>query len=357
MKSVDALMQQAVDEKVFPGAVLLVSQSDRIVFHEAYGQANIFTKQKITTGTIFDLASLTKPLATTLAVLLLVKEQRLQLSQELASVLPVFKGTEKEAITVEHLLAHHAGLPDYQPYYLALSESPPEKRKAKLRDLLFKEPLIHPVGKTAVYSDVGFMLLNWIVETVASTTLDCFVVEKVYQPLCLNNLFFPGAGRRANKGPFAATEDCPWRRTVLEGVVHDENAYTMGGVEGHSGLFGTAEDIGRLLRELLSVHTEKNPASIFNQKLLQHIFRRYNDSDRALGFDTPAAQNSSCGRYFSKDSVGHLGFTGTSFWMDLSKKITVVLLTNRVHPSRDNTAIKEFRPKIHNAVMEVFADA
>lgn len=345
-------MRQALVEKVFPGAVLLVSQAGRMVFHKAYGVANIYTKQKMTTDTVFDLASLTKPLATTLAVMLLVKKKRLGLSQELASILPVFRGTEKETITVEQLLAHHSGLPDYRPYYLTLSESPLENRKALLKNLLTKEPLISPAGETAVYSDLGFMQLNWIVEVSAGNALDRFVAEKVYQPLGLKNLFFPGIGRRAHGGPFAATENCPWRKTVLEGVVHDENAYAMGGVEGHSGLFGTAEDVSHLLSVLLSGHMGEKPAAIGDQKLLRRFFNRYRDSDRALGFDTPAAQDPSCGRYFSKQSVGHLGFTGTSFWMDLSKKMTVVLMTNRVHPSRDNTAIKSFRPKIHDAVME-----
>lgn len=355
MKRIDVVMQQALAEKVFPGAVLLVSKAGLVVFHKAYGLANIYTKQKMTTGTVFDLASLTKPLATTLAVMLLVKKNLLGLSQELASILPVFRGTEKEIITVEQLLSHHSGLPDYRPYYLTLSESPLEKRKALLKNLLTKEPLACPVGETAIYSDLGFMQLNWIVEVITGKTLDRFVAEKVYQPLGLKNLFFPVIGRRAHSGPFAATENCPWRKTVLEGIVHDENAYAMGGVEGHSGLFGTAEDVGQLLSVLLSGYTGEKPAAIGDQKLLRHFFNRHRGSDRALGFDTPAAQDSSCGRYFSKQSVGHLGFTGTSFWMDLSKKITVVLMTNRVHPSRGNTSIKNFRPKIHDAVMEGIA--
>lgn len=344
-------MHEAVEGNVFPGAVLLVSQAGRVIFHQAYGLANIFTGQAMTTETIFDLASLTKPLATTPAVMLLIKEKRLALAQTIASVLPEFRQTEKETITIEQLLAHHSGLPDYRPYYETLRDIPPAKRKARLRELLVEEPLANPVGETAVYSDLGFMVLNWLVETVAGKTLDRLAEERIYKPLGLK-LFFPGLGGKKGEARFAATENCPWRKTVLQGAVHDDNAYVVGGVEGHAGLFGTAEAVNGFLARLSAVYAEKDALVFADPPLLRRFFTRCKNSERALGFDTPAKKDASCGRHFSKESVGHLGFTGTSFWLDLEKRIIVVLLTNRVHPNRENVAIRAFRPKIHDLVME-----
>lgn len=352
MDTVETLMQQGVKEKVFPGAVLLVSQQDKVVFHRAYGVTNLADRREMTKDTLFDLASLTKPLATTLAVMLLVKQNRLDLLQNLASLLPEFEPTGKRDITVEQLLAHNSGLPDYQPYYLALAQVPPEKRNAHLQELLIKEPLINPIGEKTVYSDIGYMILNWIIEKLTTTTLDRFVAEEVYRPLGIRHLFFPKIEPNSVTGLFAATEDCPWRKRMLKGVVHDENVYVMGGVGGHSGLFGTAEEVDRLMRKLLQIYTGKQTGAIFEPELVRRFFQRPAGSDRTPGFDTPARQGSSSGKYFSRQTIGHLGFTGTSFWTDLDRGLNVVLLTNRVHPSRENSAIKDFRPRIHNAIFE-----
>jgi CubicO group peptidase (beta-lactamase class C family) len=150
---------------------------------------------------------------------------------------------------------------------------------------------------------------------------------------------------------FAATERCPWRDTIIEGVVHDENAYAVGGIEGHAGLFGTAKDVYRLLSVLLTDFYGQSESILFEKKLMQTFFIRAGSSGRPLGFDAPSSTGASCGQYFSKKSVGHLGFTGTSFWMDLDRGVIVILLTNRVHPSRDNVKIKAFRPQLHDVVM------
>jgi len=350
MKQVESLMRQAVDDGVFPGGVLLVSTAGAVVFFEAYGYADIFARRKMKRDTVFDLASLTKPLATTLAVMQLISKGKLELDSELSSLLPRFKNTDKSRIIVRHLLRHDSGLPDYRPYYENLRELPPTRRKTALQDLLVNEPLRHPVGKQTLYSDLGFMILGWIVEQVSGKRLDCFVSEEIYGPLGLDLFFVDiGAGRRAAE--FAATEQCPWRRILLDGNVHDDNAYVVGGVDGHAGLFGTAEAVHRLLMVLLSDFQDRSEARIFNKELLKVFLQRQEGKRRALGFDTPALTDSSCGQYFSKRTVGHLGFTGTSFWMDLERSVMVILLTNRVHPSRENNLIKEFRPKLHDAVM------
>jgi CubicO group peptidase (beta-lactamase class C family) len=352
MQQVDALMQQAIAGKVFPGAVLLVSREKSPVFHKAYGMADLFVRRAVTTDTIFDLASLTKPLATTPAIMMLIQQGRLGLDQDLGSVLPAFKKDPKSAIKIKNLLYHNSGLADYRPFFKELELLPFARRKKTLSDMLVKEPLVHPIGERVVYSDIGFMILAWVIEHISGKRLDHFVSEMIYAPLGLDNLFF--TERRGVRPPnlFAATEQCLWRNQLLIGRVHDENADVVGGVQGHAGLFGTAAAVQTLLLELLRVYHGKPAHRLFQTDLVHMFFERLPDTDRALGFDMPARKKSSSGKYFSEHTVGHLGFTGTSFWMDLDRSIIVILLTNRIHPTRENETIKAFRPKLHDAVME-----
>lgn len=352
MIRVDALMQQAVSTGIFPGAVLLVSRNDAIILHKAYGVCDLNSRRKMTSETIFDLASLTKPLATSMAVMILIQRGELHLEQELGEILPLFKDDEKSVITVKQLLQHNSGLADYRPYYKDIECLPAGIRKQALRNLLVDEPLLHPIGEKLLYSDLGFMILEWLVEHVSGKRLDGFVCETVYKPLGIDDLFFVDLNARKPGRVFAATEQCPWRKILLEGQVHDENAYAVGGIQGHAGLFGTAAAVHMLVMALLSAYSGQNPQSPFQTELVRLFFRRLPDTDKALGFDTPALENSSAGKFFSSNSVGHLGFTGTSFWLELDRRVVVVLLTNRVHPTRDNMAIKAFRPKLHDAVMK-----
>ena len=225
MNQVDALMRQAVSEGVFPGAVLLVSKEDAIVCHNAYGLADLFARRSMTTQTIFDLASLTTPLATALAVMMLIQHGVIGTEQELGDILPDFKKGKKSAIKIRHLLHHNSGLADYRPYYKEIEHLPLEKRKQALRNLLVIEPLIHPIGTKAVYSDLGFMILSWVVEAVTGKRLDHYVTENIYQPLGLKNLFFVEPTLSPPDRRFAATENCPWRNRLIEGVVHDDNPH------------------------------------------------------------------------------------------------------------------------------------
>jgi CubicO group peptidase (beta-lactamase class C family) len=350
MEPVDRLMRQAIADKIFPGGVLLVSKEGETVFFNAYGVKHLVSRAPVAPETIFDLASLTKPLATTLAVMRLVQHHQIRLEQHLGQLLPEFEHTDKAGVKLEHLLYHNSGLPDYRPYYQALNGVAKDSRRKALRKRLVQEPRINPIGQTVLYSDLGFMILAWVVEHVAQRRL---VVDEIYQPLGINHLFFITHNIEHDRGTFAATENCPWRRKIIEGQVHDENAYAVGGIEGHAGLFGTADDINRLLIELLFTYHGRTSTGLFQQDLLHQFFKRLPGTDKALGFDTPSLTGSSCGRGFSPNSIGHLGFTGTSFWMDLERWVIVILLTNRVHPTRDNERIKKFRPKLHDTVMEV----
>jgi CubicO group peptidase (beta-lactamase class C family) len=361
MEKIDSAMTAGISENVFPGAVLLVSVKGKVLFFDAYGLANKLSGKKMTRDTVFDLASLTKPLATTLAVMKLVQEGRLEVEDKLASILPLFRKTEKEGIGIMNLLLHDSGLPDYRPYYLTLRDLPKNERESALKDLLVKEPLLCRPGENVLYSDPGFMFLRWMVETVSGSRLDQFVYDKIYKPLGLEKIFFIDLGYRGKKrkelyGSFAATEICPWRNILLEGVVHDENAYVMGGIEGHAGLFGTAGDVNLLLSELLFSFHGISKQAVIDGKQANHFLRRREGTSRALGFDAPSLTGSSAGSHFSSNSVGHLGFTGTSFWMDLDNFVIVILFTNRVHPSRENMKIKEFRPALHDIIMENLAE-
>jgi CubicO group peptidase (beta-lactamase class C family) len=353
MKTTDYLMKKAVSEGVFPGAVLLVSkETDQVIF-DAYGAARIDPERRMTRETVFDLASLTKPLATTLGVMILVQKGELFLEQEIGTIISAFHGTDKERVTIRQLLAHNSGLPDYRPYYKSLMTFVPERGKGGLEEMLLSERLIAAPGTQTVYSDIGFMILGWVMEVVTKTPLNLFIEETIYHPLGLQNLFFLPLDSEKLRShiDFAATEECQWRKKVLEGEVHDDNAYAIGGVAGHTGLFGTAQDIHRLLVELLNAYHGRPNSGLFRPEMVHAFFKRQ-IGGRALGFDTPTRPGSSSGRYFSKHSVGHLGYTGTSFWIDLERSIIVILLTNRVHPSRENDQIKTFRPIIHDAIME-----
>ncbi len=190
MKRVDRLMHQAIADRIFPGGVLLVSREDRIEFFEAYGCADLFSGAPVTRDTIYDLASLTKPLATTLAVMQLIQESRLSLDQPAVSVLPRFLDPLMSRVTIRHLLAHSSGLADYRPYYLILRHFPLKERKEQLGKLLTRERLVGVPGRQVLYSDIGFMILRWIVETISGKRLDHFLSEFLYQSAGIGAPFF-----------------------------------------------------------------------------------------------------------------------------------------------------------------------
>jgi CubicO group peptidase (beta-lactamase class C family) len=214
-------------------------------------------------------------------------------------------------------------------------------------------------GRNVVYSDLGFMLLGEAIEEISGLTLDRFCQERIFKPLGLRSTSFIDLSlvRTRRLVPvthmIAPTERCEWRKKIICGEVHDDNAYAMGGLAGHSGLFSSAADVNVLLSRLRDAYFGKG--SLLPESIMREAFTRDRtvaQSPRTLGWDTPAATGSAAGTRFSKNTVGHLGFTGTSMWLDLDKAVHVVLLSNRVHPSRNNDKIKDFRPVIHDLVME-----
>ncbi len=349
--SIDQLMRGALTRGVFPGAVVLAGKNGQIVLHRAYGLANLFSRRTMTVDTFFDLASLTKPLATAMAVMALVHAEKLALDVPIETYLPDFEGTEKAKITARDLLSHCSGLPAWRPYYIPLRRMDPPRRREALRRLLLFEPLEGKPRASSCYSDLGFMLLQWLVETLSAMPLSSYIKEAVYDPLGITTLFF--ADRPSTRGEklYAATELCPWRHRLLVGEVHDDNASIMGGCAGQAGLFGTARGVYDLLQALLAADKGLADHPLWDGDLIRHFFTRQSGRSWALGFDTPSESGSSAGTYFSATSVGHLGFTGTSFWMDRDRSVIIILLTNRVHPTRHNQAIRSFRPVFHDALM------
>jgi CubicO group peptidase (beta-lactamase class C family) len=353
---VRSLMRQAVQDGVFPGAVLLASKKGVIRFCQSYGVRNIFNKKPVTIHTVFDLASLTKPLATTLAAIVLISRKLLHLDQQLGDLLSDFNGTDKADITLRQLLNHSSGLPDYRPYYNSVRKRPVEERVEAIRMAVRQTPLMHPIGQVEIYSDIGFMILGWIIESVSGKRLDHFVADDVFIPLGmgvdkLSHLSFVDLDKPVRFKDVAATEICPWRKRLIEGTVHDDNTHVMGGIAGHAGLFGNAHAVHELILAIKEAHQDRQHSGLLSPDLLKTFLRRGEGGTRPLGFDAPSPKESSSGRFFSSDSVGHLGFTGTSFWFDIPRSIIVILLSNRVHPSRDNERIKNFRPQVHDAVM------
>jgi CubicO group peptidase (beta-lactamase class C family) len=310
----------------------------------------------VDTSTLFDLASLTKPLCTTLSTLSLIAAGKIHWHDTYLTFLDSVLVPRNKQITIQEILHHSSGLPAYKPYFM---EFEPQASRENILPVLCKildEPLVYPSGTTCLYSDLGFILLGHIIERIAEQSLDQFYRQQILEPLELtNHLGFVPLNQYSGKEKtkIAATENCPWRQTIVQGEVDDEHCWLMGGVAGHAGLFGTAEGVLRLCECLLDCWQGRANHSAFPNDLLRYALQRINSTDSwCLGFDTPSPGQSSSGRYFSPRSVGHLGFTGTSFWIDPERDLIVVLLTNRVHPSRKNIKIKEFRPFFHDFVSE-----
>jgi len=358
ISGIETLLEGGRREGVYPGAVLLAASGGIIRLFMAAGDRTLWPQPfPMEKETLFDLASLTKPLATTLAMMKLVDGGKIGLDTPIQALLPRTVPEDKRSITPRLLLSHSAGFTGWMPFYLDMDHVAPTGRKAALRNQLLTLPLAYEPGTRSLYSDLGFMLLEWVIETTACLDLPRFLERAFYEPLTLREIGFfssdlPG---RFSQGRFAATEACPWRKQIIQGTVHDENAYAIGGYSGHAGLFGTAGDVYKLATFLRANWRGERNDDLTPETVREFFTRQdlVNGSTWALGWDTPSPANSSAGRYFSPTSVGHLGFTGTSLWMDLEQDVIIIFLTNRIHPTRKNEKIRAFRPVLHDRVMQV----
>lgn len=349
-------MEEGLLEGAFPGAVLLVAKEGEIVLHQEAGLRSVRPQDPMTKETIFDLASLTKPLSTTLAIMKLVDQGKMLLDQSLSEIMRSDSLEEKGSLTPRLILNHSAGFAAWKPLYSDLVKEKTGERRRVLRKRILEEPLVYSPGKECLYSDWGFMILEWIIEKVSGMPMHRFLDDHFYESMSLKRTFiYTGKLPTGfNKAMFAATKDCPQRNRIIRGEVEDDVAYALSGYSGHAGLFATAEELYDLVA-LLKDHYHEKRDDFLSPEVVREFFRRQDIVEGctwALGWDTPSPEHSSSGRYFSPKSVGHLGFTGTSVWMDLEKDVIVVFLTNRTLTADDNEKIKAFRPRLHDLIMD-----
>ncbi len=368
-------LQSAVADGVFPGAQLAVRLGGDLQCVAVAGRLSSEPPGlPVQPTTLYDLASLTKPLATVTSILLLIQRGKIGLEDPVQRVLVELEGAPIGRVTVRDLVTHCSGLPGWRPFYERFDAQgivpglSGENRQVKQRvlQLIRDEPLIYTCGERSVYSDLGFILLGFLVEHLSGMALDLWCTEAIFQPLGADPLTFCPMSEstqqavthpKVDLSQVAPTEWDEWRHRYLHGEVHDENAAMLGGVAGHAGLFGTAQSVLAVSGAWLRGYHGKE--SILDEKLVRQFTIRGDSaaqSSWALGWDTPSALSSS-GSCFSERSFGHLGYTGTSLWIDPLRELEVVLLSNRVHPSRRNEKIKTFRPLIHNLVCQEYLSA
>jgi CubicO group peptidase (beta-lactamase class C family) len=376
---VDRAIDKAIEKSETPGAVVLAAmpREGEVLEHCSVRGLAVVKPERIPMAreTVFDLASLTKPIATTTSLMLLASEGKLAVDDPVAKFLPAFADREKDGVTLRHLLTHSAGLKPWRAFHDLVRQ---KERKtgqyllgtAEARELILDRVLrsapVHEPGEAAVYGDLDFMALGAVVEAVSGERLDAFFRTRIAEPLGLRDSFFvplalptpesrPEGLAAAEKRRVAATEECRWRDKILWGEVHDPNAWAMGGVAGHAGLFATADDVMRFAKVMLDAWHGRS--AFLPQEIARQFFARQDlpaGSDWALGWDTPVPGHSSAGQYFKQPSIGHLGFTGTSLWIDLEAGCAVVLLTNRVHLVAKKSKFG-LRPIVHDLIREAFA--
>lgn len=346
--NLSAILRDGVEQKVAPAIVCVAGRGGRILFNEAFGSMTYDPdSEPVTTESIFDLASVTKVTATTTLSMIFYDRGLFKLDEPVSTYLPEMKNGGK--FTVRNLLTHTSGLPAYIRFYRDY------KGKDEILSQIFQTDLEYEPGTKYVYSDIGMMLMATILERAAGKPLDVLAMEEIFEPLDMNDTYFNPAKGDSVLDRIVPTEDDPWRGRVVLGEVHDENAYAYGGVAGHAGLFSTGSDLAKLCQMLLNggIYGEKRLIRPLTVELFTSRQNLIPDNSRALGWDTRSSERSSSGLYFSDTSNGHTGFTGTSIWIDPERDLFVILLTNRVHPTRANQKISAFRRLVHDTIMEM----
>lgn len=344
-----AVLAKGVADATFPGAAALVLHENKIVFLDAIGKFTYKSfAEPVQIDTRFDLASVTKVIVPTTLCMQLYEQDSLQLDLPIARWIPEFQTGEKSKITIRHLLTHTSGLSGYITFFKHC------ETRSEILDSLKQTPLVRAVGTGYEYSDLGIILLGEVLETMLGKPLDILAENRIFRPLEMTQTCYnPHDSLRAKISP---TEfDYLLRNRLIQGEVHDENTFVMGGVSAHAGVFSTVEDLAKFANAMLTGKTP-NGTAFLRAETIAYFTSRANivpKSGRALGWDKPSLIGSSAGDYFSAESFGHLGFTGTSIWIDPTKNIAIILLTNRVHLTRENIKIRRFRPTFHNAVSGV----
>lgn len=353
LRRVDAVVARALETGAFPGAVWLVARRGVVARWEAAGLAQAVPEQErrpMTRSTLFDLASITKPVVS-LLVMRLVDEGWLRLDDPVAQFIEEMREGGRQAITLWHLLTHTSGIPGQIPLYRQVTN------RAEMLRAVYRLPLAAPPGERVAYTSQGFMVVDELLRRLLGGPWEGALRQWIFEPMGLKSLrFFPlpleDPAQRAVAAGAAATEACPWRGRVVVGEVHDENAAVMGGVAAHAGLFGTAWDVAAIGQMLLQggFYGGRRILSGAAAALMVRNHTPHLNLSRALGWQGQDAHGSPGGDLMSGRSFGHTGFTGTAVWVDPQVELVAVLLTNRVHPSRQNEQIQRVRPLFFNAV-------
>jgi CubicO group peptidase (beta-lactamase class C family) len=337
-----AIVQQGCAVRAYPAAVVEVGRSGALLWRQAFGRlAYEADSPRTSEDTIFDLASLTKVIATTTVAMRMVDGGHVALADAVARWIPQWRGSDREGVTLRALLSHSSGLTAWLPFFRDYAG------RRDFQDAICALPLEYAPDTQSIYSDLGFMLLAFALEDAGRARLEeqCATVLGALTSSPL--LFNPPAHLHARCAP---TEVDIWRGRLLVGEVDDENCWALGGVGGHAGLFGTAEAVGDFARAVM-LSVKGIAAGVAEPDTVRTFVTRASvPGSRALGWDT-MLPTSSCGTKMSTSAFGHTGFTGTSLWIDPAQDVYVVFLTNRVHPTRENTAIQQVRPALHDAVM------
>jgi CubicO group peptidase (beta-lactamase class C family) len=340
-------LHESIALRVFPAASVAVTSQGRLIALRSFGR---FTydgdSPAVTSATLFDLGSVTKVAGTTSMAARLYERGLLDLDAEIGGIVPEFvsdpeRDPRRRSVTLRMLLAHSSGLPAHEKLYLRAAT------RSELLEAVFTMPLTAYPGFRAQYSDIGFILLGVALERLADESLDSFCQREIFSPLGMTNTTFnPPLTMRSQIPPTA--DDRTFRHRVVQGEVYDENASVLGGVASHAGIFSTAMDLAKVGHAML------NPGALLRRDTIALFTRRESTpvgTSRALGWDTPSPPSQS-GKYFGPASFGHLGYTGTSLWIDPDRQLSITLLTNRTWPDSSNSAIKQVRPRFHDAVIE-----
>jgi len=326
LQKIDRVMARAIKAGGFPGGVVVIGRGGATVLEKGYGNLSWSGRSPVVPErTIYDLASLTKVVATTTAMMILYDEGKVRLDDRVSKFVPAFSGGMKDDVTVQQLLEHRSGLPAGRDLW-RIALTPGEARQAVIETPLECDP-----GRCLIYSDLGADMLGFIVEEISGKRLDVFLQERVYDPLGMKDSGFRPHWTLRDR--IAPTEVTPPRGYPLRGEVHDENAFALGGVAGHAGLFSTATDLAIFAEMMLNGGLLNGVRVISDQTVALFTARTSSGGTRALGWDT-CGHDGSCGKYLSEHAYGHTGFTGTSLWIDPDRNLFVILLTNRVHAAR-----------------------
>jgi beta-glucosidase-like glycosyl hydrolase/CubicO group peptidase (beta-lactamase class C family) len=346
--SIDMLMQEAINDSVFPGGVVAVLRKGALVWNRGYGYHDYTKTRQVSADDVYDVASLTKVMATTTAIMKLVDEEKISLEDHVSRYIPEFDRGDKTEVTLRHLLQHTSGLPAFRVYVDEL------QTREEILYAVRNEPLISEPGSEYVYSDLGFILLGEIVETVSGQRIDRYIRSELFYPMGMYSTHFnPSEIGRWMSDRIPPTEvDTVYGRGTVQGYVHDERAYFMDGVAGHAGLFAPARDLVIYSNMLLNGGVYAGEQYLSEENIHDFTRRQSNLSNRGYGFDLKSDGFSSAGQLTSSNTFGHTGFTGTSFWIDPDRETAIILLTNRVHPNRSyGSEISRVRAEVADIVI------